>query len=137
MYSFPDLEPVCCSMSSSNCCFLSCIQVSQEEGKVVCYSHLFKNFPQFVVMHIIKGFGIVNRAEVYVFLALFFFFDDPTDVGSLISGSWLLLLVLLIFFCIPFSLNIFLLYVTLNILLFYFSHNLFFISGCAISLRRL
>ena len=44
-YSFPDLEPVCCSMSSSNCCFLTCIQISQEVGQVVCYSHLFKNFP--------------------------------------------------------------------------------------------
>ena len=138
MYSFPDLEPVCCSMSNSNCCFLNCIQVSQEEGKLVWYSHLFKNFPHFVVMHIIKGSSIVNKAEVYVFLALSLFFDDPTDVGSLISGSWLRLLVSLIFFCVPFSLNIiFLLYVTLNILLFYFSHNLFFISGCAISLRRL
>ena len=48
--SFPNLEPVCCSMSSSNCCFLTCIQVSQEAGKVVWYSPLFKNFPQFVVV---------------------------------------------------------------------------------------
>ena len=56
MYSFPDLEPVCCSMSSSNCCFLTCIQISQEAGQVVWYSHLFKNFPQFVVIHTVKGF---------------------------------------------------------------------------------
>ena len=52
---------------SSNCCFLTRIQVSQEAGKVVWYSHLFKNFPQFVVIHIVKGFTIVNKAEVDVF----------------------------------------------------------------------
>ena len=85
MYSFPDLEPVCCSMSSSNCCFLTCKQISQEAGQVVWYSHLFQNFPQFVVIHTVKSFGIVNTAEVDVFLELFFF-DDPTDVGNLISG---------------------------------------------------
>ena len=50
-YSIPDLEPVCCPMSSSNCCFLTCIQISQEAGQVVWYSHLFKNFPKFVVIH--------------------------------------------------------------------------------------
>ena len=87
MYFFPDLEPVCCSMSSSNCCLLTCIQISQEAGKVVWCSHLLKNFPQFVVIHTVKGFGIVNKAEVDVFLDLFCFFDDPTDVGNLISGS--------------------------------------------------
>ena len=87
MYSFPDLEPVCCSVSSSNCCFLTCIQISQEACKVVWYSHLFKNFPQFVVIHTVKGFGIVNKAEVDVFLKLSCFFDDPTDVGNLISSS--------------------------------------------------
>ena len=85
MYSFPDLEPVCCSMSSSDCCFVTCIQISQEAGQVVWYSHLFKNFPQFVVSHTVKGFGIVNEAEVDIFLELFFFFDESTDVGSLIS----------------------------------------------------
>ena len=63
MYSFPNLKPVHFSMSSSNCCFLSCIQVSQEAGKVVWYSHLLKNFPQFVVIHTIKGFSVVNEAE--------------------------------------------------------------------------
>ena len=56
MYSFPNLGPVCCSMSSSNCCFLTCIQISQETGQVVWYSHLFKNFTQFIVIHTVKGF---------------------------------------------------------------------------------
>ena len=74
-------------MSSSNCCFLSCIQISQESGHVVWYSYLFKNFPQFVVIHTVKGFGIVNKAEVDVSLELSCFFNDPTDVGYLISGS--------------------------------------------------
>ena len=67
MYSFSYLEPVCCSMSSSNCCFLTCTQISQEAGQVVWYSHLFKNFPQFIVIHIVKGFGVVNKAEVMFF----------------------------------------------------------------------
>ena len=69
MYSFSYLEPVCSSMSSSNCCFLTCIQVSQEAGQVVWYSHLFQNFPQFIMIHTVKGFGIVNKAEVDVFLS--------------------------------------------------------------------
>ena len=55
---------------------------------MVWYSHLFQNFPQFVVIHTVKGFGIVNKAEVDVFLELCCFFDDPTDVGNLISGSF-------------------------------------------------
>ena len=87
MYSFPNLEPVFCSMSSSNCCFLTCIQISQEPGQVVWHSHLFKNFPQFVVIHTVKDFGIINKAETGVFLEFSCFFDDPTDVGNLISGS--------------------------------------------------
>ena len=87
MYSFSYLEPVCCSMSSSNSCFLTCIQVFQEAGWVVWYSHLFQNFPQFIVIHTVKGFGIVNKAEIDVFLELSCFFVDPTDVGNLISGS--------------------------------------------------
>ena len=87
MYSFSYLEPVCCSMSSSNCCFLTCIQIPQEENQVVWYSHLFQNFPQFVVIHTVKGFGIVNKAEIDVFLELSCFFNDPADVGNLISGS--------------------------------------------------
>ena len=74
-------------MSSSNCCLLTCIQVSQETGQVVWYSHLFQDFPQFIVIHTVKGFGIVNKAEIDVFLELACFFDDPTDVGNLISGS--------------------------------------------------
>ena len=74
-------------MSSSNCCFLTCTQVPQEAGQVVWYSHLFQNFPQFLVIHIVKGFGIVNKAEIDVFLELSYFLDDPADVGNLISGS--------------------------------------------------
>ena len=54
---------------------------------MVWYSHLFQNFPQLVVIHTVKGFGIVNKAEVDVFLELYCFFDDPADVGNLISGS--------------------------------------------------
>ena len=73
-------------MSSSNCCFLTCIHISQEAGQVVWYSHLFQNFPQFLVIHTIKGFGIVNKAERDVFLELSCFFNDPADVGNLISG---------------------------------------------------
>ena len=74
-------------MSSSNSCFLSCIQTSQEAGQVVWYSHLFQDFPQFLVIHAVKDFGIVNKAEVDVFLELSCFFDDPVDAGNLISGS--------------------------------------------------
>ena len=86
-YSFSYLDPVCCSMSSSNCCFLTCIQVSQEADQVVWYSHLFQNFPQFIVIHTIKVFGIVNKTEIDVFLELSCFFHDPADVGNLIPGS--------------------------------------------------
>ena len=88
MYSFPDLEPVCCSMSSSNCCFLTCTQICRESGNVVRCSHLFKNCPQFIVScnpH--KCFGVVNKAEVYVFMELSWFFYDPMDVGHLIVDS--------------------------------------------------
>ena len=74
-------------MSSSNCCFLTCIQISQETDQVVWYSHLFKNFPQFIVIHTVKGFGIVSKAEIDIFLELSCFFDDPADVGNLIFGS--------------------------------------------------
>ena len=87
MYSFPYLKLVCYSMSTSNWCFLTCIQISQEAGQVVWHSHLLKNFPEFVVVHTVKSFGIVNKAEVDVFLELSCFFDDPTDVGNLISDS--------------------------------------------------
>ena len=84
----PDLEPICCSMSSYDCCFLTCIQIYQQAGQLFWYSHLFKNFPQFVVTHTVKVFGIVSKlAEVDVFLELSCFFNDPADVGNLISGS--------------------------------------------------
>ena len=73
-------------MSRSNYCLLTCIQISQEAGKVVWYYHLLKNFPQ--LWSIVKGFGIVNKAEIDVFLELSCFFDDPADVGPLISGSY-------------------------------------------------
>ena len=82
MHSFPNLEPICCSMSSSNCCFLTSIQVSQEAGKVVWYSHLLKNFPQ---LDTVKSVSIVNEADVFMELSWFFY--DSTDVGNLISGS--------------------------------------------------
>ena len=72
-------------MSSSNCCFLTCIQISQEAGQVVWYFHLFQNFPQFVVIHTVKGFGVVNKTDV--FLELSCFFNDPVNIGNLISGS--------------------------------------------------
>ena len=75
-------------MSNSNCCFLICIQVSQEAGQMVWYSYLFQNFPQFIVIHTVKGFGIVNKEELDVFLELSCFSDDPADVGDLISGSF-------------------------------------------------
>ena len=74
-------------MSASNSFFLTCIQISQEAGKVVSYSHLLKNFPQFIVIHTVKGFGIVKKVEIDVFLELSCFYDDPVDVGNLISGS--------------------------------------------------
>ena len=63
MYSFPNFEPVCCSMSGPNWCFLTCIQISQDAGKVVWYSHLLKNFPEFVVIYTVKGFDILNKTE--------------------------------------------------------------------------
>ena len=75
------------SISDANYCFLCCIQVSQEADKVVWYSHLLKNFPQFVVIHTVRGFNVVNGGEVDVFLEFSCFFYDSTDVGNLISGS--------------------------------------------------
>ena len=87
MYSFSYLEPVSCAVSSSKCFFLTCIQVSQETGQVVWYSHLFQNFPQFIVIHTVKGFGLVNKSYIDVFLELSCFFDESADVGNLISGS--------------------------------------------------
>ena len=63
------------------------MQISQEAGQVVWYGLLSQNFPQFIVIHTVKGFGIVNKSEIDIFLELSFFFDDPADVGNLISGS--------------------------------------------------
>ena len=87
MYCFPNFEPVHGSMSSSNCCFLTWVQISQEAGQVAWYSQLFKNFPQFVVIHIVKGFSVVNEAEVDVFLEFSCFLYDLTNFGNLVSGS--------------------------------------------------
>ena len=86
-YPFCSLESVYCSMSGSNSCFLTCIQISQEAGKVVWYSHFLKNFPQFFVIHTGKGFGIVNEVKEGAFSGILLLFYDPTDVGNLISGS--------------------------------------------------
>ena len=74
-------------MSDSNYFFLTCIQISQEVDKIIWYSHLFKNFPWFGVIYIVKDFSIVNEAEVYVFLEFSCFFYDPIDAGNLISSS--------------------------------------------------
>ena len=63
------------------------MQISQEAGKVVWYSHLLKNFPQFVVIHTVKGFNVVNEAQINVLLEFSCFFYDSTDVSNLISGS--------------------------------------------------
>ena len=72
-------------MSSSNWCYLICIQISHEAGQVVWYFHPLKNFPQFPGVHRVKGFGIVNKVDV--FLELSCFFEDLVDVGNFISGS--------------------------------------------------
>ena len=87
MYSFPNFETVCCSMSGSNCCFLTCIQVSQKASKAVWYSYLFKNFLVCCDSHSQWLYSMVNEAEVGVFLELSCFFYDPMDVVNLISGS--------------------------------------------------
>ena len=86
MYSFPDLEPVCCSMSKSNCCFFTCIQVLRRQVRWFGIPISWRIF-HFVVIHAVKGFRIINESEVDVFLEFSCFFNDPTDVGSLISGS--------------------------------------------------
>ena len=69
------------------CCFLTCTQISQKAGRVIWYSHLFKNFPQFVVIHTVIGFSVVNEAEVDIFLEFLCLFYDPVDAGNFISGS--------------------------------------------------
>ena len=66
-------------MSGSSSCLLTCIQVSQEADEVVWHSHVFKNFPQFVVIHMVKGFSIVSEAEVDVFFEFSYFFYDPNN----------------------------------------------------------
>ena len=86
MYSFLNLEPVHFPMSGSNCCFLTCIHICQEAGQVVWYSHLLKSFPQFFVIHTVKGFRVINKAEVDALLELSCFSNNPMDVGNLISG---------------------------------------------------
>ena len=87
MYYIPNFKPVHCSMSGSNCCFLTCIQVLQEASKVLWYSHLLKNFPQFAVIHSVKSFMQSMKQKQTFFLKFSCFFNDPTDVGNLISGS--------------------------------------------------
>ena len=82
-YSFPNLESICCSMSSPNCYFLTCIQVFQEAGMVFWYFLFLKNFLH-VVIHVVRGFSIVNED---IFLDYSCFFYDSTDVGNLISDS--------------------------------------------------
>ena len=71
MYTFANVELVCSSMPGSNCCFLTCIQVSHEAGELVYYSYLFKNCPQFDVIHTVKSFSVVNEMEVEIFLEFF------------------------------------------------------------------
>ena len=88
MYSFPHLEPVCCSMFSSNCCFLTCIPPDFSGGRSGGLVFLsLEQFPQLVVIYTVKSFGLVNKTEVDVFLELSWFFNDPMDVENLISGS--------------------------------------------------
>ena len=71
MYSFSYLEQVCCSMSSSNCCFLTFIQVSREAGQMVWYSHLFQNFPHFIVIHTVEGFGVIKKVDPLYYRIIF------------------------------------------------------------------
>ena len=85
--SFLNLEAISCFLQGSNCCFLTHIQVSQETGKLVWYSHLSKSFPQFVMIHTVKGFRVINETEVDVFLEFPCFLYDPANVGNLISAS--------------------------------------------------
>ena len=75
-------------MPCFDCCFLTCIQISQDAGQMVWYSHRFKNFSQFIVIHRVKIFDIVNKEKEDIFPELSCFLDDPTDVGNLISGSY-------------------------------------------------
>src|SRR5574338_627229 len=87
MYSFPYLESACCSMSSSNCCFLTCIQISQEAGQVPWYSYIFQNFPVYCDPHSQRLWHSQQSRNRCFFLELSCFFHDPADAGNLISGS--------------------------------------------------
>ena len=87
MYSFPNLEPVRGSTSSSDCGFLTCKQISQEAGQVVWCFHLLKNFPQFIVIHTVKDFRVVNEAEVDDFSGILLLYLWSSRSGNLISGS--------------------------------------------------
>ena len=84
---FPILNQSAVPWLVLTCCFWSCIEVSQEAGKVVWYFHLFKNFPQFIMIHAVKGFSVVNEAEADVFLEFPCFLYDPSNTGNMISGS--------------------------------------------------
>ena len=117
MHSFPNFEPVHCSMSGSNCWFLSCIQVSQEADQVVWYSHLFKNFPQFVVIHTVKGFLVVNETQVDSIFAIPLLF-----LWS--SGGWQFDLWFLSFFYIQIFTWNFSVHILLKPTLKDFEHNL-------------
>ena len=86
-YAFPSVEPLHCLMSGSNCCFLIYIQFSQETGKVDWYSHFLQNFPQFVVIHTVKGSSAVNEAEADVFLEFLVFSMIQQMLANLVSGS--------------------------------------------------
>ena len=87
IFNLDNFELVCFSMSGSNCCFLTWVQVSQEASTVVWYSYLLKKFPQLVMIYTVKGFAIINKTEVDVFVKFPCFFDDSMDIGNLISGS--------------------------------------------------
>ena len=89
MYSFPNSEPVHYFMCGSNCCFLTCIQVSQETGKVIWYSHLLKNFPEFVVIHTVKGFSVVNEADVLLKYLAFSMIQQMLAIWSLVPLPFL------------------------------------------------
>ena len=88
LYTFFSLEPISCSTQGSDCCFLTNIQVSQKTGKMIWYAPLSKSFASFVMIHIVKGFSIVNEIEVDVFLEFPCFMYDPPKVGNVISSSF-------------------------------------------------
>ena len=104
-------------MSDSDCCILIHLQASQETGKVVCYAHLFKNFPQFVVIDTVKGFSVANGAEVDIFLEIPWLLNYQSDVGNLTSGSS-------VFFKPSLYIWNFSVYILLNPSLKDFEHNL-------------